>query len=122
MGPAMKDKRWSLVVSVLLVGACGGGDTSMVAPDSGVAIDASVPDASSGTDSGVGPEAARDGAGVDIDGAVVACTPGAKQCAGNVAEVCVAGGNAWNRLSCANGCEMGVCMPLPLEAGWKVHQ
>ena len=57
--------------------------------------------------------------------AAVQCTPGTKQCAGSgasTAEICVATGDAWNRLPCPNGCEAGACKPMSLETGWKVHQ
>ena len=52
----------------------------------------------------------------------VSCTPGTRQCANDVAEVCVTAGNAWNRRQCATGCESGECKPTSLELGWKVHQ
>jgi hypothetical protein len=52
----------------------------------------------------------------------VQCTPGTKQCNGSTAEVCVATGDAWNRLACPNGCTGGACDPMALDTGWKVFQ
>src|SRR6476619_2805554 len=59
------------------------------------------------------------GSGTD---AAVSCTPGTKQCEGSTAAICVATGDAWNRLACPNGCEAGACKPISLERGWMVHQ
>jgi len=74
------------------------------------------------------PDTSADGTAVaadGADGAPVTCTPGTKQCGGSggsIAEICVATGDAWNRLACPNGCEAGACKPISLETGWKVHQ
>jgi hypothetical protein len=64
------------------------------------------------------------------DGGAVSCTPGAKRCTGgdgdggpgSVAEICVATGDAWNRLVCQNGCMAGACNPTALDTGWKVFK
>ena len=97
----------------------GGGTDAVADAAGGDATDAASADASA------------DGMADAGDGAVVQCTPGARQCTGSpgpdggegsTAEICVAAGNAWNRLACPNGCTAGACNPMSLETGWKVHQ
>lgn len=75
-------------------------------------------DATGGTDTPADGTAVATDAG---DGGVQ-CTPGTKQCEGSVAAICVATGNAWNRLPCPNGCDMGACKPMALDTGWTVFQ
>lgn len=101
------------------VGGATGDDAGAGADGGADARDAQAPDAAGAADASAdGTAVAADAA----DGAAVQCTPGTKQCAGSTAEICVAAGDAWNRLACPNGCEAGACKPLSLETGWKVHQ
>jgi len=112
-------------------GADGGTDTRDAqvqdaagdAPTGDTAADAAGGDRMDATGAG---DASADGtidASTDAgDGGTVQCTPGTKQCAGSTAEICVAAGDAWNRLPCPNGCEAGACKPISLETGWKVYQ
>jgi len=110
---------------VLALVGCGG---SRATPG-----DAQAPDAAGGADGAAGVDrmdaaGASDGstdgtAVVDAgDDGAVQCTPSAKQCNGSTAEICLATGNAWNRLLCPNGCEAGACKPMALDTGWKVFQ
>jgi hypothetical protein len=103
-------------------GAAGGGGAGAGGGGGAGARDAQAPDAAgvAGTTGGAA-DASTDGTAVATD-AAVQCTPGTKQCAGSTAEICVATGDAWNRLACPNGCEAGACKPMSLETGWKVHQ
>jgi hypothetical protein len=57
-----------------------------------------------------------------VGGTGVSCVAGTRSCVGSVAQVCAAAGNAFNRLSCPNGCDNGECQPLSLETGWMIHQ
>ncbi|HET9011061.1 MAG TPA: hypothetical protein VFN38_04565 [Gemmatimonadaceae bacterium] len=104
-------------------GGAGGGATS----DGAAGADARDTQASDGAgddrmDATGAADTSADGPADAADGAGVQCTPGTKQCAGSTAEICVATGNAWNRLACPNGCAAGVCNPMSLETGWKVYQ
>jgi len=96
-------------------GSTGGAGGALGDAGGAAARDGQAPDGGDGID------AAADAA----DGAPVQCTPGTKQCGGSdgsTAEICVASGDAWNRLACPNGCTAGACNPISLETGWKVHQ
>lgn len=118
---------------VLAVAGCNGGARKApvdgAANDVGGAMgDAAGVDRMDGGGANDGADASADGTGVPTDAAgdaAVQCTPGTKQCGGSdgsTAEICVAGGDAWNRLACPNGCEAGACKPMSLETGWKVYQ
>jgi hypothetical protein len=108
---------------VVALAGCGGSRKATtdgaVGGNGGGAMGDGAAAAGGGGTSGGGTGGAGTGGATD---AAVQCTPGTKQCEGSTAAICVATGDAWNRLACPNGCEAGACKPISLETGWKVYQ
>jgi hypothetical protein len=115
-------------------GATGDGAAGVDARDAQTSDSTGVVDAAGGDSNdatGAG-DAPPDGTAVAdaSDGGGAQCTPGTKRCTGgdgdggpgSTAEICIASGDAWNRLACPNGCAAGACNPIALDTGWKVYQ